>query len=101
MELSFPSAQSGRAPVRRANRGALPAHLLRVGVTITPEDTTCPCCHAPMHVVGEETSQRLDVILTQFRAIVPHRPKYACRACTDGVVQAPAPERLRSSAGSP
>ncbi|MDA9503839.1 transposase, partial [Bradyrhizobium sp. CCBAU 11386] len=30
----------------------------------------------------------------QFRVIVTHRPKYACRACTDGVVQAPAPERL-------
>ena len=26
--------------------------------------------------------------------IVTHRPKYACRACTQGVVQAPAPERL-------
>ena len=30
----------------------------------------------------------------QFRVIVTLRPKYACRACTDGVVQAPAPERL-------
>ena len=26
--------------------------------------------------------------------IVTHRPKYACRACTEAVVQAPAPERL-------
>lgn len=26
--------------------------------------------------------------------IVTRRPKYACRACTDGVVQAPAPARL-------
>ena len=47
-----------------------------------------------MHVIGEETSQRLDVIPAQFRVIVTHRPKYACRACAEAVVQAPAPERL-------
>jgi transposase len=43
---------------------------------------------------GEETSERLDVIPAQFRVIVTHRPKYACRACEEAVVQAPAPERL-------
>jgi transposase len=41
-----------------------------------------------MHVIGEETSQRLDVIPAQFRVIVTHRPKYACRACEQAVVQA-------------
>jgi transposase len=79
---------------RRANRGALPAHLPQLDVTIEPEDTNCPCCRAPMHVIGEETSQRLDVIPAQFRVIVTHRPKYACRACEQAVVQALAPERL-------
>ena len=39
-------------------------------------------------------SQRLDVIPAQFRVMVTHRPKYACRACEQAVVQAPAPERL-------
>jgi transposase len=79
---------------KRRTTGALPTHLPHVDVTIAPEDTNCPCCRAPMHVIGEETSKRLDVIPAQFRVIVTHRPKYACRACTDGVVQAPAPERL-------
>ena len=83
-----------RAAKRRANRGALPAHLPRVDVTIEPDDTNCPCCRAPMHVIGEETSQRLDVVPAQFRVIVTHRPKYACRACEQAVVVAPAPERL-------
>ena len=87
-------AARARAEKRRANRGALPAHLPRVDVTIEPDDTNCPCCRAPMHVIGEETSQRLDVIPAQFRVIVTHRPKYACRACEQAVVQAPAPERL-------
>src|SRR6516162_7823244 len=89
-----PAAARTRGDKRRVNRGALPAHLPRVDVTITPEDTNCPCCRAPMHVIGEETSQRLDVVPAQFRVIVTHRPKYACRACEEAVVQAPAPERL-------
>ena len=87
-------AAKARSEKRRTNRGALPAHLPRVDVTIAPEDINCPCCRAPMHVIGEETSQRLDVVPAQFRVIVTHRPKYACRACEQAVVQAPAPERL-------
>jgi transposase len=47
-----------------------------------------------MHVIGEETSERLDVIPAQFQVIVTHRRKFACRACEEAVVQAPAPERL-------
>jgi len=89
-----PTRARTRADKRRVNRGALPAHLPRVHVTIEPNDTSCPCCRAPMHVIGEETSQRLDVIPAQFRVLVTHRPKYACRPCEQAVVQAPAPERL-------
>jgi transposase len=81
---------------RRANRGALPAHLPRVHQTIAPEDTNCPCCRAPMHVIGEETAERLDVIPAQHRVIVTHRPKLACRTC-EKIVQAPAPEHLIKS----
>ncbi len=89
-----PAGAANRAKKRRSRSDALPAHLPHIDVTITPEDTNCPCCRAPMHVIGEETSKRLDVVPAQFRVIVTHRPKYACRACTDAVVQAPAPERL-------
>src|SRR3984893_9095772 len=88
------AAARARGHKRRANRGALPAHLPHVDVTIAPEDTNCPCCRAPMHVIGEEPSRRPDAIPAQFRVIVTHRPKDACRACEQGVVQAPAPERL-------
>src|ERR1700751_3496536 len=89
-----PVAARARSEKSRANRDALPIHLPHVDVTIEPEDTNCPCCRAPMHVIGEETSQRLDVIPAQFRVVVTHRPKYACRACEQAVVAAPAPERL-------
>jgi len=89
-----PQGARERAERRRAGRGVLPRHLPRVHVTIEPEDTACPCCRSPMHAIGEETAERLDVIPAQFRVIVTHRPKYACRACEGAVVQAPAPERL-------
>jgi transposase len=84
--------------VRRAKepgkRKSLRAHLPRIEVVIEPEMTACPCCHGAMHVIGEERSERLDVIPAQFRILVTRRPKYACRACVGAIVQAPAAERL-------
>jgi transposase len=79
---------------RRINRGALPAHLPHLHVTIEPESRVCPCCDGPMHVIGEESSQRLDKIPAQYQVIVTHRPKFGCRACEGAIVQAPARERL-------
>jgi len=93
-EKSDAGAVKAGAEKRHCNRGSLPLHLPRIDVMIEPEDTNCPCCRSPMHVIGEETSERLDVVPAQYRVIVTHRPKYACRACEQAVVQAPAPERL-------
>ena len=83
-----------RTRQRAATRPSLPPHLPRVEVVIAPEDTACPCCQGTMHVIGEETSERLDVVPAQYRVILTRRPKYACRACEGAIVQAPAPERL-------
>src|SRR6201994_2576646 len=93
-EKRDPERRLDNAAKRRAGRGALPAHLPRIEVTLTPEDTACPCCQASMTVIGEDSSERLDVIPAQFRVIVTRRPKLACRSCTGIVVQAPAPARL-------
>jgi transposase len=48
---------------------------------LAPEDAEYPCCQAAMTAIGEDTSERLDVIPAQFRVIVTRRPKLACRAC--------------------
>src|SRR3954471_2696783 len=93
-EKQNPELRKAHAAKRRASRGALPAHLPRIEVTLAPEDTACPCCWAAMTVIGEDTSERLDVIPAQFRVIVTRRPKLACRACPGTVVQEPAPARL-------
>src|SRR6185437_11032338 len=66
---SSPADRQARAHRRRINRGELPR-------------------------IGEDRSERLDMVPAQFRVLVTRRPKYACRTCEDGVVQAPAPARL-------
>jgi transposase len=93
-EKRDPELQKAGVAKRRASRGALPAHLPRIEVTLAPEDTACPCCRVAMTVIGEDTSERLDVIPVQFRVIVTKRPKLVCRACAGPVVQMPAPARL-------
>lgn len=93
-ERHDPELRNDRVSKRRASRGALPAHLPRVEVTLAPDDTACPCCRTQMTVIGEDVSERLDVVPAQFRVIVTRRPKLACRACVGTVVQAPAPARL-------
>src|SRR5258708_15912242 len=79
---------------RKTNRGSLPAHLPRVHITLAPDSTACPCCHGVMHVIGEETAERLDKIPPQYHVIVTHRPKYGRRASERAIVQAPAQARL-------
>jgi hypothetical protein len=66
-----------RARKRRANRGALPAHLPRIETLVDVEDKTCPCCKGALHRIGEDVSERLDVVPAQFRVLVVRRPKYA------------------------
>ena len=44
--------------------------------------------------IGEDRTERLDIVPAQLRVIVTVRPKYACRACEQGVDQALAPGRL-------
>ncbi len=93
-EAAAPADRMQRAAKRRNNRGALPAHLPRVEMFVDVEQRVCPCCHGVLHQIGEDTSERLDIIPAQLRVIVVRRPKYGCRACQDVVVQASAPARL-------
>ena len=93
-EVKPSSARAEGARRRRANRGSLPSHLPRVETLVDIADKTCPCCKGVLHRIGEDVSERLDVIPAQFRVLVVRRPKYACRACESVVVQSPAPARL-------
>jgi transposase len=83
-----------RSAKRRMNRGSLPKHLPRIEMVVDIEDHACPCCGKALHRVGEDTGERLDIVPAQLRVLVVRRPKYACRACENVMVQAPAPARL-------
>src|SRR6478736_4504792 len=89
-----PLVRPAAARKRQINRGSLPLHLPREEIVIDVADKTCACCGGLKHRIGEDVSERLDVIPAQFKVIVTRRPKYACQACAGEVVQAPAPERL-------
>ena len=93
-EASTRSNGTPRVPrVWRRNLGALPAHLPRGEVLVDLEDKSCPCCGGSLHAISEDTSEMLDLVPAQLRVKVVRRPRYACRACEEAVVQAPAPER--------
>ena len=84
-----------RPKPRQSTKGNLPEHLERVETVIEPDSTLCPCGCGQMVRVGEDKTERLDIIPAQFRVLVTVRPKYMCRSC-DGKshAQAPAPEYL-------
>ena len=46
-----------------------------------------------LHVIGDDRTERLDLVPAQLRVKVVCRPRYGCRTCEGAVVQAPAPER--------
>jgi transposase len=96
------SAKTRKKAIR--NIGALPKHLPRCEQVIEPETKVCECCQGQLHKIGEDVNEVLDVIPAILRVLRTIRPKYGCRDCTDGVVQAKAEPRLIESGipeGSP
>ena len=83
-----------KRPAPERNIGHLPEHLPRIEQVIEPESTHCPCGCGEMVRIGEDRTERLDIVPAQLRVIVTVRPKYACRECEEGVTQAPAPAHL-------
>lgn len=87
------SRQRNRCAASR-NMGSLPGHLPRHEEVIEPKITTCPCCNLSLHRIGEDISEALDIVPALLRVIRTIRPKYACRGCEAGVIQASARARV-------
>ncbi len=68
---------------RQPKRQALPEHLVRVEHHHEPENTLCPTadCAQPMVRVGEDISERLDIVPAQFFVHRHIRGKWACKCC--------------------
>ena len=100
-------AQGGRTtdkePGRQPKREALPPHLPRVDTRIEPENTHCPSpeCGQPMVRVGEDISERLDIVPAQFFVQRQIRGKWACRCCQLMVQQPAAPQVFDNALPTP
>ena len=103
---------SPKRPVPKRHLGHPPDHLPRIEEVIEPKDKVCPCGCTDMVQIGEDRSERLDIIPARFQVIVTlerrsglarmnssggriqgdqgpeGRPRYACRRCDGGVLQA-------------
>ena len=88
-----------KQPRRQPKREALPAHLPRVDQRVEPGDTHCPApgCGRPMVRVGEDISERLDIVPAQFFVQRQIRGKWACKCC-QLLVQEPAAAQVFDNA---
>ena len=89
-----------KAPPRRPRRQALPDHLRRVEHHHEPEITNCatPECGQPMTRVGEDVSERLDIVPAEFFVHRHIYGKWTCRCCQrqgiERLVQEPAEPQI-------
>ena len=87
---------AGDKPKRASRpRKGFAAHLERIEEVIEP-DIPDDCVGLEKVLIGEDRSERLDVVPPKFRVIVTRRPKYAFRE-RDGVIQALAPAHIIES----
>ena len=74
----------------KPRRAVLPEHLRRVEYRHEPENTTCPTpgCGQPMARIGEDITEKLDIVPAEFFVHHHIRGKWACKCCQT-LVQAP------------
>ena len=65
---------------RQPKRQALPDHLKRVEHHHEPQNTTCSCGQAMVRI-GQDVSERLDIIPAEFFVHRHIRGKWACKCC--------------------
>lgn len=78
-----PDTPQADSPKRRPRREKLPEQLRRVEHHHEPESTQCPTpdCGQSMVRIGEDVSERLDVVPAEFFVHRHIRGKWACRCC--------------------
>lgn len=88
--------------VRRPRRQALPEHLERVEHRHEPESTVCAedGCGRPMTRIGEDITERLDVVPARFFVHRHVYGKWVCRCCQTLRQAASAPEVVEGGIAS-
>ena len=79
---TFEEACAPASTRRKRGRRPIPADLPRVEIIhdLPESEKACPC-GAELVRIGEEVSEKLDIVPAKIQVIRHIRPKYACRAC--------------------
>ncbi len=82
-DIPADGARAPKAPARKPRRQMLPAHLRRVEHRHDPADTTCatPGCGQPMQRMGEDISEKLDIVPAEFFVHRHIYGKWVCKCC--------------------
>ncbi|KHK00153.1 Accessory secretory protein Asp1 [Desulfovibrio sp. TomC] len=79
---TFGEACAPASTRRKRGRRPIPADLPRVEIIhdLPESEKACPC-GTELVRIGEEVSEKLDIVPAKIQVIRHIRPKYACRAC--------------------
>jgi transposase len=83
--LDKPEPKQRRKPARRP----LPEHVARER-RVEPSPSACPCCGGKLRKLGEDITEMLERVPTQWKVIQIVREKMTCRRC-EAITQPPAP----------
>lgn len=84
MQAGLPQVpKTPKTPRAKPRRQALPEHLERLEHRHEPEDTHCPStdCGRPMQRIGEDVSEKLDIVPAKFFVHRHIYGKWACKCC--------------------
>jgi len=79
-------------PVRRPLPDDLPREVIEID--LAQEHKRCPCCNGERQVIGEEVSEKLDIVPAKMTVLQYRRKKYACGKCAGEVQCAPMPAQI-------
>lgn len=80
-ETNEESREVGPYKRRRGKRLKLPEHLPRIDVVLDIDDKFCKTEGAELKCIGEEISEKLEIIPAKVQVIRTIRKKYACPKC--------------------
>jgi transposase len=90
-QLDAENAAKPKVPRQRAGRQPLPPHLPRTDIIHPLASCDCGQCGQAMVKIGEDITEKLHVVPTQFSVERHIYPKYACRPCETVVATPVAP----------
>lgn len=89
-----PKTTVARVKKSPIGRQTLPMHLPRIECRHELESCECGQCGQMMVKIGEDKTERLDIIPAKFQVLVDIYPKYACKPCEIITAQPVAPSLI-------